>query len=222
VSPVSLVPAPSAASPASRVPHPLSDVSLDIAEIRTLYDDILRERYDRPEPRLADVEQLQLIAGGYPSRAAFLAAIALEPPQGTQDLAGGGEDEGDVLVLSTAHSAKGKEWDAVFLIWAADGWFPSARAAGDDDEIEEERRLMYVALTRARHHLAVVYPQRAYDTRRSSSYTIDQLSRFLDRGVRHHMQLVALEDEESAPVAPAETAAPLLDLRALLKGRFGG
>src|SRR5688572_23577957 len=130
----------SAAPSASRIPHSLSDVSLDIAEIRTLYDDILRERYDRPEPRLADIEQLQLIAGGYPSRAAFLAAIALEPPQGTQDLAGGSEDEGDVLVLSTAHSAKGKEWDAVFLIWAADGWFPSTRAVGDDEEIEEERR----------------------------------------------------------------------------------
>ena len=201
----------------------LSDVSLDIAEIRTLYDDILRERYDRPEPRLADVEQLQLIAGGYPSRAAFLAAIALEPPQGSQDLAGGSDDdEGDVLVLSTAHSAKGKEWDAVFLVWAADGWFPSARAAGDDEELEEERRLMYVALTRARHQLAVVYPQRAYDTRRSASYTIDQLSRFIDRGVRHYMQLVALEDEEPEPAPDAQLSAPLLDLRALLRGKFGG
>jgi DNA helicase-2/ATP-dependent DNA helicase PcrA len=209
---------PSAAAPSQRI----SDVSLDIAEIRTLYDDILRERYDRPEPRLADVEQLQLIAGGYPSRAAFLAAIALEPPQGTQDLAGGSEEEGDVLVLSTAHSAKGKEWDAVFLVWAADGWFPSARAAGDDEELEEERRLMYVALTRARHQLAVVYPQRAYDTRRSASYTIDQLSRFIDRGVRHFMQLVALEDEEPEPAAAPQGAPPLLDLRALLRGKFGG
>ena len=59
-----------------------------------------------------------------------------------------------MLVLSTAHSAKGKEWDAVFLIWAADGWFPMARAINDDEELEEERRLMYVALTRARNHLA--------------------------------------------------------------------
>ena len=115
-------------------------------------------RYDRVEPRLADLDQLQAIAGGYPNRGAFLSALALEPPQATQDLAGGTDEEDDALVLSTAHSAKGKEWDAVFVIWAVDGWFPMARAIGDDEELEEERRLMYVALTRARNHLAVTYP----------------------------------------------------------------
>src|SRR5512138_449340 len=92
-------------------------VGEDIDEIRTLYDRILAERYDRSEPRLADLDQLRVIASGYPSRSAFLAALALEPPQNTQDLAGGGENEDDALVISTVHSAKGKEWDAVFLIW---------------------------------------------------------------------------------------------------------
>ena len=99
-------------------------VSADIARVRQLYDDILRERYDQVEPRLADLDQLETIAGGYPSRSAFLAALALEPPQNTHDLAVGDHEDEDVLVLSTAHSAKGKEWDAVFLIWAVDGWFP--------------------------------------------------------------------------------------------------
>src|SRR5690606_31808948 len=113
----------------------------DIARVRQLYDDILRERYDDAEPRLADLEQLQTIAAGYPDRASFLAALALEPPQSTQDLAEGSDQgEDDALVLSTAHSAKGREWDAVFLIWAVDGWFPLSRATGDEAALEEERR----------------------------------------------------------------------------------
>src|SRR5688500_5706368 len=118
-----------------------ADPGAEIARIRRFYDAILRERYDRPEPRLADLDQLQVIAAGYPGRAAFLSALALEPPSATQDLAGGSSSEDDFLVLSTAHSAKGKEWDAVFLIWAVDGWFPMARALNDDEEAEEARRL---------------------------------------------------------------------------------
>jgi DNA helicase-2/ATP-dependent DNA helicase PcrA len=175
--------------------------------------------------RLADLAQLEAIAAGHATRGAFLAALALEPPSATQDLAGAGDREDDLLVLSTAHSAKGKEWDAVFVIWAADGWFPSTRSLGDDEVLEEERRLMYVAMTRARDELHVVYPLHVYATRRGADYSMDQLSRFIDRGVREKMQLVTLrEDDEPAPAeepAPAR-AAPLLDLRALLRGRFGG
>jgi DNA helicase-2/ATP-dependent DNA helicase PcrA len=129
-----------------------------------------------------------------------------------------------VLILSTAHSAKGKEWDAVFIIWAADGWFPSTRALRDIDETEEERRLMYVALTRARHHLAVVYPLNAYGSRRGADYSIDQLSRFIDRGVREKMQRVVVGQEQaeaSTAPGPAESK-PNLDLRALMRGRFSG
>ncbi|HEU4565264.1 MAG TPA: ATP-dependent helicase, partial [Gemmatimonadaceae bacterium] len=88
---------------------PGTDPAADIHRIRGLYDGILRERYDRPEPRLADLDQLQAIASGYPSRAAFLSELALEPPSSTQDLAGGEAGEDDALILSTAHSAKGRE-----------------------------------------------------------------------------------------------------------------
>jgi DNA helicase-2/ATP-dependent DNA helicase PcrA len=196
-------------------------VASDIARIRVLYDDILRERYDRPEPRLADLDQLQTIAARSSSRRAFLDEMTLEPPASTQDLAAGADSEDDILVLSTAHSAKGKEWDAVFLIWAVDGWFPSSRALGDDDELEEERRLMYVALTRARNDLAVVYPLNAYATARGAEYSIDQLSRFIDRGVREHMQRVVLGASAGEPVDAPPRPAPLIDLRALLRGRFG-
>jgi len=196
-------------------------VASDITAVRALYDAILTEKYDRPEARLADLDQLRTIATGYPSRTTFLAALALDPPSGTQDLAGGSESENDTLVLSTVHSAKGKEWKAVFVIWAVDGWFPASRSIEDPDELEEERRLMYVALTRAKDELAVVYPMQVYGSKRSADYSFDQLSRFLDRGVRATMQRVVVEDTEAAVPAPAATA-PEIDLRALMRGRFGG
>ena len=197
-------------------------VSAEIAHVRRLYDDILRERYDKVEPRLADLDQLETIAGGYPSRAAFLSALALEPPQNTQDLAGASQADDDALILSTVHSAKGKEWDAVFVIWAVDGWFPSSRSLADDDGVEEERRLMYVALTRARHHLAVTYPLDIYSTRRGADYSIDQLSRFIDPAVRALMaRVVAGPPQADTAHPPPETASPsTVDLRALLRGRF--
>jgi DNA helicase-2/ATP-dependent DNA helicase PcrA len=199
-----------------------AQVAADIARVRLLYDNILRERYDRVEPRLADLDQLQVIAAGYPDRASFLSALALEPPQATQDLPSGTKEDEDALVLSTAHSAKGKEWDAVFVIWAVDGWFPSARCLNNDEETEEERRLMYVALTRARNHLSVTYPLNAYSSRRGAEYTIDQLCRFIDRGVRDKMQRVAVRSDNK-PVAEEEVRKqPMIDLRALLRSRFGG
>jgi DNA helicase-2/ATP-dependent DNA helicase PcrA len=199
-----------------------AQVAADIARVRLLYDNILRERYDRVEPRLADLDQLQVIAAGYPDRASFLSALALEPPQATQDLPSGTKEDEDALVLSTAHSAKGKEWDAVFVIWAVDGWFPSARCLNNDEETEEERRLMYVALTRARNHLSVTYPLNAYSSRRGAEYTIDQLCRFIDRGVRDNMQRVAVRSDNK-PVAEEEVKRqPMIDLRALLRSRFGG
>ena len=199
-----------------------AQVAADIARVRLLYDNILRERYDRVEPRLADLDQLQVIAAGYPDRASFLSALALEPPQATQDLPSGTKEDEDALVLSTAHSAKGKEWDAVFVIWAVDGWFPSARCLNNDEETEEERHLMYVALTRARNHLSVTYPLNAYSSRRGAEYTIDQLCRFIDRGVRDKMQRVAVRSDNK-PVAEEEVRKqPMIDLRALLRSRFGG
>ncbi len=195
-------------------------VSADIARVRHLYDDILRERYDQVEPRLNDLDQLERVASGYPNRAAFLAAIALEPPSNTHDLAVGDHEEEDVLVLSTAHSAKGKEWDAVFLIWAVDGWFPTSRALNDDAGLEEERRLMYVALTRARHHLAVVYPLQVYGSRRGANYSIDQLSRFLDRGVRATMESIVVGRPDPEPTGPSPVGP--LDLRSVMQNRDWG
>lgn len=189
--------------------------------VRQLYDPILKATYDDASPRLADLDQLEVIAAGYADRASFLAALALEPPANTQDLAVGGDDASDALILSTAHSAKGREWDAVFVIWAADGIFPMARTADNVDEVEEERRLLYVAMTRARDQLYVTYPLHSYPSRTGADFAFGQLSRFLDPGVRSTMQRVAV-GLEIASALPAPREEPAVDLRALLRGRFGG
>jgi DNA helicase-2/ATP-dependent DNA helicase PcrA len=197
-----------------------SEPGAEIALLRTMYDGILRERYDRAEPRLADLDQLQTIAGTFPSRAAFLAELALDPPAASQEITGASGTDDDTLILSTVHSAKGREWDAVFLIWAADGYFPLARALHSEDEVDEERRLMYVAMTRARNHLHAVYPLSSYSGRYGAGHPVDQLSRFIDRGVRERMELVTATP--LAADAAEEIPAARLDVRALLRGRFGG
>ena len=199
-----------------------ADPGSDIALVRGVYDDILRQRFDDAEVRLNDLVQLEHIASGYPNRGAFLSALALEPPSATSDLAQGNEhDENDALVISTIHSAKGKEWDAVFVLWAADGWIPSSRAIKDALQIEEERRLFYVALTRAKRHLHVSYPLYAYASRWSADYALDQKSRFLDASVLATMQRIQI----AAPLAPEPPAQPVaptstLDVRAALRSRF--
>ena len=188
--------------------------------VRQLYDPILKATYDDAPPRLSDLDQLEVIAAGYPDRSTFLAALALEPPSNTQDLAVGSNDETDALILSTVHSAKGKEWDVVFVIHATDGIFPMARTAGDDAQVEEERRLLYVAMTRSRDQLYVTYPLHSYATRTGADFAFGQMSRFLDAGVRATMQRVTLgPDPVQALPPPRETAT--VDLRSLLRGRFG-
>jgi len=198
-------------------------VAREIGYVRGMYDGIVRDRYDRPEPRLADLDQLQTIASAFPDRATFLSVLALEPPSATQDFAGASADrEDDALVLSTVHSSKGKEWDAVFIISAVDGLFPSTRALGSEEECDEERRLMYVAMTRARNHLAVVHPLSSYGSRRGADYSLTQLSRFVDQKVRATMDWVALgADDTLASPDVALATNPTVDLRALLRGRFG-
>jgi DNA helicase-2/ATP-dependent DNA helicase PcrA len=193
--------------------------------VRQLYDPILKGTYDDASPRLADLDQLEIIAAGYPDRSAFLAALALEPPAATQDLAVGSTDEDDALILSTVHSSKGKEWDVVFVIHAADGVFPMARAAVEEAQVEEERRLLYVAMTRARNELYVTYPLQSYASRMGADYAFSQLSRFLDSGVRQTMQRVTIGEPEpplQALPGPREGAIiePIVDLRALLRGKF--
>lgn len=198
-----------------------ADPGTDIALVRGVYDEILRQRFDDADVRLNDLVQLEHIASGYPNRGAFLSALALEPPSATSDLAQASEtDDDDALVISTIHSAKGKEWEAVFVIWAADGWLPSSRAIRDATQIEEERRLFYVALTRAKRHLHVSYPLYAYASRWSADFALDQKSRFLDAAVLATMQRIQLAPPPAPEAPPAEPVTSTLDLRAALRSRF--
>jgi DNA helicase-2/ATP-dependent DNA helicase PcrA len=131
--------------------------------------------------RLADLEHLRMLATDYRSRSRFLAELTLDPPNSTGDLAGPPHLDDDYLVLSTIHSAKGGEWRVVHVIHASDGNIPSDMALGSAEEVEEERRLLYVAMTRARDTLVVSYPLRYYFRRNplDDAHTYGQPSRFL-------------------------------------------
>jgi DNA helicase-2/ATP-dependent DNA helicase PcrA len=132
--------------------------------------------------RQADLTQLARLAGGYASREAFLAELTLDPPEATSDEAGAPHLDEDYLVLSTMHSAKGQEWGAVYVLNVVDGCMPSDMATGSADEIEEERRLLYVAMTRAQHHLHLLVPQRFYVTQQAAHgdrHLYGSLTRFI-------------------------------------------
>ena len=145
------------------------DLASQLKRIRLFYAPLLERLYDNAGARLMDLEQLEWLAGRFADRAHFLADITLDPPTYTEDLAGPPLLDEDFLILSTMHSAKGLEWDVVFVIHAADGNIPSDMATGKLEEIEEERRLFYVALTRAKDWLYVCYPLRYYTYPRSFS-----------------------------------------------------
>ena len=117
--------------------------------------------------READLAQLVRLAAAHADRERFLAELTLDPPAATGDEAGDPALDEDYLILSTIHSAKGQEWAAVYVLNVVDGCIPSDMASGTTDEIEEERRLLYVAMTRARQHLALLVPQRFYMTQQS-------------------------------------------------------
>jgi DNA helicase II / ATP-dependent DNA helicase PcrA len=153
----------------------------EIGRIRRFCEPIFEQRYSSPAARLQDIEQLERLAAAHTTRGRLLSELALDPPTSTSDLAGPPLLDEDYLILSTVHSAKGGEWDVVHLIHAADGMIPSDMATGDKDEIEEERRLFYVALTRARDNLYVYFALRFYRRPRGldDAHHFAQLTRFL-------------------------------------------
>lgn len=149
-----------------------------VMQILQYYEPIFRSRYDDWNKRLKDLEMFEQISERYRSVSSFLTDLALEPPnESVSDIVPPGKDD-ECLVLSTIHSAKGLEWHSVFVIYALDGRFPSSRAAYDEDEMEEERRLMYVACTRAKENLFVTYPVNIYD--RESGMILTKPSRFIE------------------------------------------
>ena len=131
---------------------------------RHWYRPHLERLYDSPETREADLEQLEQISSRYPSRERFLTELTLDPPSKSGDQSGDPWLDEDYLVLSTIHSAKGQEWDSVFVLNVTDGNFPNEFATGDAAKIEEERRLLYVAMTRAKESLSLIAPLKFHVT----------------------------------------------------------
>jgi DNA helicase-2/ATP-dependent DNA helicase PcrA len=176
-----------------------------VERMRTWLEPLLEARYDAWPARQADLEQLQLAAATAPDLSRFLVELTLDPPAATGDLAGPPHLDDDVLTLSTIHSAKGGEWDVVHVLHLADGNVPSDMALGDADGLEEERRLLYVALTRARDHLYAYAPLRYHHQIRGKrdKHGYAPLSRFLTPAVRATM------DEELAVVSSGADGASL-------------
>src|SRR5262249_5872125 len=177
-----------------------------VARLRHFLDPIVRRRYEHADARLADLEQIEAAAAGYPSRAALITDMVLDPPSSTSELAGPPSLDDDWLTLSTVHSAKGGEWDVVHVIHASDGCFPSDMACRSVEELEEERRLLYVACTRARAVLELSWPLRHHHNRRhpTDAHSWSQRSRFLTTDLRRLVR----EETTTAAGAADPTAAP--------------
>jgi len=144
----------------STLMHALSAASWpgQLELVMNWYQPHLERVYDHAFPREGDLEQLLQLSNDYASRRAFLTELTLDPPSGSGDLSGPPHIDEDFLVLSTVHSAKGQEWDTVYVQHFSDGTFPNEFAMGDNKKLEEERRLAYVALTRAKNRLVLVNP----------------------------------------------------------------
>ena len=146
----------------------------------------MEQRYEDAQQRQADLTQLAQIAGSYPSRERFLTELTLDPPSATSDQAGPPLLDEGYLILSTIHSAKGQEWTSVFVLNTIDGCIPSDLGVGSTPEIEEERRLLYVAMTRAKDQLHLMVPQRFFTHGQRSlgdPHVYAQRTRFIPNGI---------------------------------------
>jgi len=195
-----------------------------VERIRRFYEPVFEGLYDNPTIRLRDLDQLEQIAGRYRSAARFITDLTLDPPSSTQDLAGPPLLDEDYLILSTIHSAKGCEWDIVNIIHAADGMIPSDMATGNDDEIEEERRLLYVATTRARNTLNIFFPLRYYYRRGglTDHHSYAQLTRFIPESAYSLFDRVSTTVEEQTIETDCDTPGDRpKSVDALLKDLWG-
>jgi len=196
----------------------------DLERARLWYEPHLDRTHEDADTRRADLMQLEQIASGYPSRERFLTELTLDPPDATSDQAGIPLLDEDYLILSTIHSAKGQEWKSVFVLNVVDGCMPSDLGTGTTAEIEEERRLLYVAMTRAKDDLHLLVPQRFFthgQHAQGDRHVYASRTRFIpDR-------LLGLFEKTAWPLAAADAAArppasqkPRIDVRARMRGMW--
>ena len=165
-----------------RLASPQTPWAGQVEAVRDWYLPHLERIYDGARVRAGDLEQMARMAGGFLNRESFLTELALDPPSASGDESGPPLLDEDYLVLSTVHSAKGQEWSEVFVLNVNDGSFPSEFAAGSAEQLEEERRLLYVALTRAQNSLHLISPMKYYVTqqpRQGDAHVYGARSRFL-------------------------------------------
>src|SRR5690606_19863465 len=194
-----------------------------VEPLRRWYQPLLEARFDDAAVRSADLDMLVAVAGQFESRERFLTELTLDPPQASGDLAGDPLLDEDFLILSTVHSAKGREWNSVYLINVADGNFPNEYATGDAAAIEEERRLLYVAATRARDSLCFIEPLRYRTTqqpRLGGDYVHGARSRFLTPAVLACMDATPLAGPADAAPAEFGRGGAVVDVAARLRARW--
>jgi DNA helicase-2/ATP-dependent DNA helicase PcrA len=196
----------------------------EFESISTWYQGHLDRLYEDAQVRQIDIEQLTKIAATYPSRQRFLTELTLDPPDATSDESGAPLRDEDYLILSTIHSAKGQEWTSVTLLNAVDGCLPSDLATGNENEIEEERRLLYVAMTRAKDHLQIVVPQRFFVTQQSQfgdRHVYAGRSRFIPASILDLFEKKTWPVVEVAPVqAAGRSREEVVDLLAKMKAMW--
>jgi DNA helicase-2/ATP-dependent DNA helicase PcrA len=189
--------------------------------VREWYQPHLERIYDSAQVRAGDLTQLERIGQSFADRQTFLTEMALDPPAASGDLSGAPYLDEDYLVLSTVHSAKGQEWDAVHILNVADGNFPSEFSTGRADLIDEERRLLYVAMTRAKSELHVIAPLKYYITSQSrmgDKHVYGAKSRFMSAAVMACMEPVAWGEQRDAEEISASTSR--VDVAARLRGMW--
>lgn len=182
----------------------------EMARARAWYDPHLDRLHEDAVARREDLLQLEQIASGYSSRERFLTELTLDPPDASGGHAGAPLQDDDYLILSTIHSAKGQEWRSVCVLNAVDGCIPSDLGTGTREEIDEERRLLYVAMTRARDRLILTMPLRFFvtqQTRYGDRHLHAVRTRFLppellDLFEQSHWTPAAGERPEAAKPAP--------------------
>ncbi len=166
----------------------------ELDRARLWYQPHLERIHEDAVVRQADLVQLQQIASGYPSRERFLTELTLDPPDATSDQAGVPMLDEDYLILSTIHSSKGQEWKSVFVLNVVDGCIPSDLGAGMTAELEEERRLLYVAMTRAKDDLHLVVPQRFFthgQNAKGDRHVYANRTRFIPNALLKHFENTA-------------------------------
>jgi DNA helicase-2/ATP-dependent DNA helicase PcrA len=186
------------------------------------YEPHLHRIHEDAHMREADLGQLAQIASTYPSRERFLTELTLDPPEATSARAGDPLLDEDYLILSTIHSAKGQEWKSVFILNTVDGCLPSDLATGTSAEIEEERRLLYVAMTRAKDHLHLIVPQRFFvhaQQKNGDRHLYASRTRFIPTALLEHFESCAWPP--AAAKASAKTAHAPVDLGARVRRSWG-